>query len=146
MRRMLTLFSVLVVLVLVVGCVEDDGGSSSTTTHARRRGSQEGQANTEAERAARARAEQEWARLRNDLADARRDWATERERLGRDLRTVRAQLSDEKRKSSLGSLLTIIVTAVATAAIVLLARERRIRIAVVEGIRHALKRRKGYGT
>jgi len=128
--------SAFVVLLLLAGCDDSSSGSNSSAARTRAAASA-----LETERTARQRAEEECARVRNDWAEARRQWTTERERLYRELRGLKSELKGEQTRSALGTLLTMTLTAVATAAIFLLARERRVRRTVVAGIRHLLKRR-----
>ena len=125
MHKMIEVLLILMALVLLPGCGED---APETTNKARRQAQLAGQ--IQAERAARAEAERELAR--------------ERTRRERERREAQAGLKLAERKSTFSSVVAIAKAIVATAAVVLVARERRIRSTLTAGLRHLLRRRADY--
>jgi len=82
---------------------------------------------------------------RTARAEAERELARERAKRERERRDAQAGLKLAERKSTFSSVVAIVVASVATAAIVLVARERRIRSTLAAGLRHLLGRRDDHG-
>jgi hypothetical protein len=125
MHKMMNVLLTLMVLALLPGCGEDAHEKSDAARRQAQLATQ-----VEAERAARAEAERELAR--------------ERDRRERERRDAQAGLKLAARKSTFSSVVAIVVASVATAAVVLVARERRIRSTLTAGLRHVLRRRADY--
>jgi len=126
MHKMIEVLLILMALVLLPGCGEDAQETNEVTRRQAQLATQ-----VQAERTARTEAERELAR--------------ERARRERERRDAQAGLNLAERKSTFSSVVAIVVASVATAAVVLVARERRIRSTLTAGLRHLLGRRDDYG-
>ncbi len=111
----------------VPGCDGDTAGTESPS----RQEIEYLRAQVEAERAARVEAERRLAR--------------EREARERDRRTAQARLEEEARKSALATVVALVLVCFLAAAVVLIARERRIRRTMAAGVRLLLRQEDRYG-